>query len=363
VTLQSLYDCITDLVCEYRPWKGGLVHSGILASAQWLFTSIIPQIFLYISEQTKIGNRRVSSFIITGHSLGAGTAACLTMMIVDHLDQLRELSNNPDFKVHCYSYAPVASVSHDLSEKYKDHIDSFVCQDDLVGRLSYGTASCAKELIMDSLIAVDGLGGANKVNNNPATRKECFDIIQTRRKEIYHNKEPRYPLLYVPGRVYQFRRGGPKGSSKLPTQDIKLPGTSPIGNRPRAASTINEKSKSTPRPFVPSQSEPLLNLPTNTDADEVTFTLHRSSPMLSEEVLISKTCLEDHMVVTYLTAFQTVRQECMRQDSFRRKNNTQTSSTASFSSESTLQNTVSPSTTTIKLDSSADIARVEDVTV
>ncbi|KAI9354710.1 hypothetical protein BD770DRAFT_420751 [Pilaira anomala] len=158
----SLYDCITDLVCEYRPWKGGLVHSGILASAQWFFTRIIPQIFLYVSEQTKSKTRSIKSFIITGHSLGAGTAAVLTMMVVDHLDQLRELSGNPDFNVHCYSYAPVASVSQDLSEKYKDHIDSFVCHDDLVGRLSYGTASCAKELIMDSLIAVDGFGGSTK---------------------------------------------------------------------------------------------------------------------------------------------------------------------------------------------------------
>ncbi|KAI8378535.1 hypothetical protein BD560DRAFT_366511 [Blakeslea trispora] len=172
----SLYDCITDLVCEYRPWKGGLVHSGILASAQWFFTRIIPQIFLYVSEQTEANGRPVSSFIITGHSLGAGTAAVLTMMVADHIDQLRELSNNPNFKVHCYSYAPVASVSLDLSEKYKDHIDSFVCQDDLVGRLSYGTASCAKELIMDSVIAVDGLGGANKhaatkytITKNPDT--------------------------------------------------------------------------------------------------------------------------------------------------------------------------------------------------
>lgn len=288
------------------------------------------------------------------------------MMIVDHLDQLRELSNNPDFNVHCYSYAPVASVSHDLSEKYKDHIDSFVCQDDLVGRLSYGTASCAKELIMDSLIAVDGLGGVNKINNNPATRKECFDIIQTRRKEIYHNKEPRYPLLYVPGRVYQFRRGGPKGSSKLPTQDIKLPGTNPenatpVTTRPRS-STINEKRKSTPPAFGCSQSEPLLNSPATATSpnasDEVTFSLHRSSSMLSEEVLISKTCLEDHMVVTYLTAFQMARQECMRQDSFRCKNDAHKKSTASFSSSASILQQKSPKTTVHP--SSADIELAAD---
>ncbi|KAI8066945.1 uncharacterized protein B0P05DRAFT_205101 [Gilbertella persicaria] len=323
----SLYDCITDLVCEYRPWKGGLVHSGILASAQWFFTRIIPQIFLYVGEQTESGNRRVSSFIITGHSLGAGTAAVLTMMVVDHIEQLRELSNNPDFKVHCYSYAPTASVSLDLSEKYKDHIDSFVCQDDLVGRLSYGTASCAKELIMDSVIALDGLGGANKVNNNPSLRQECFSIIQARRKEIYHNKEPRYPLLYVPGSVYQFRRGKGSPANKVPTaQDIQLPGTE--ANRPRAASHVDQRRRSISAAL--SQSEPVLPTKASTETNHVSFTLHKSSPLLSEEALISKTCLEDHMVVTYLTAFQMARQDAMRQNAFRRHHYPSPTASSSF---------------------------------
>lgn len=283
-----------------------------------------------MGEQANAPNgKKIKSFIITGHSLGAGAAAVLTMMVADCIDQLRELSNNPNFKVHCYGYAPVASVSHDLSEKYKDHIDSFVCHDDLVARLSYGTATCAKELIMDSVIAVDGLGGSTKVNNNASIRKECFDILQTRRKEIYHNKEPRYPLLYVPGNVYQFRRSGGSGSSSsskvTPSQDIKLPGTN------QQETPVREKRRSIPASFLSthSSSEPVLPHPpvsldskavhTNKSTDSVSFSLHRSSPMISEEVLISKTCLEDHMVVTYLTAFQTARQDCMRQDSFRRK--------------------------------------------
>ncbi|KAI8984394.1 hypothetical protein BDF20DRAFT_817165 [Mycotypha africana] len=192
----SLYDCITDLVCEYRPWKGGLVHSGILASAQWFFTRIIPQIFLYVAEQTKSGQRKISSFIITGHSLGAGAAAVLTMMVIDHLDQLREISGVPDFKVHCYSYAPVASVSHDLSEKYKDYIDSFVCHDDLVARLSYGTASCVKELIMDACIAVDGLGGSSKKYTTLANLDTHFYTFQV----LFINfvETNRWHHLYLP---------------------------------------------------------------------------------------------------------------------------------------------------------------------
>ncbi|KAI9023656.1 hypothetical protein CLU79DRAFT_747580 [Phycomyces nitens] len=303
----SIYDCITDLVCEYRPWKGGLVHSGMLASAQWFFTCIIPCIFHYVATQSRSETRPVSSLIITGHSLGAGTAALLTMMVADHIEELRELSQNPEFNVHCYSYAPVASVSLDISEKYKEYIDSFVCHDDLVARLSYGTATCAKELIMDALTAVDGLGGTAKVNSDPEVKKACFNIIQTRREEIYRANEPRYPLLYVPGRVFQFRR----------TPNKSLPKAKPVPtsvSRPRASSSVNDTSIKGPHQIPISHSEPALIHPPNSSAyADVTFTLHQSSPLLSEEVLISKTCLEDHMVVTYLNAFQMVKQDCMRQ--------------------------------------------------
>ncbi|KAF7724201.1 hypothetical protein EC973_001220 [Apophysomyces ossiformis] len=297
----SLYDCITDLVCEYRPWKGGLVHSGMLASAQWFFTRIIPQIFHYVHEQAKSERSLISSFIITGHSLGAGTAALLTMMVADHIEELRQLSGNPNFKVHCYAYAPVASVSLEISEKYKDYIDSFVCHDDLVGHLSYGTATCAKELIMDTLIAVDGLGGSSKVTSNDELRRACFDIIQARREEIFHSSEPRYPLLYIPGQVYQFRRT-PKSKTESDCPAV----------RPRASSGTAHRKPS--RNLPSSQSEPVLlgQSSSNNDSNNETFTLHKSSALISEEVLISKTCLEDHMLVTYLNAFQQVRQDCMR---------------------------------------------------
>ncbi|ORZ08300.1 hypothetical protein BCR42DRAFT_424823 [Absidia repens] len=296
----SLYDVITDLVCDYKPWKGGLVHCGVLASAQWLFTRIVPQIFHHIHEHSKQRTvpYDIKSFIITGHSLGAGTASILTMMIVDHLDELRQLSNNPNFKVHCYGYAPVASVSLDLSEQYKDHIDSFVCQDDLVARLSYGTASCAKELVMDALIAADGLGGISKVNKDETTRQACFEIIQNRRQEIFQKSEPRYPLLYVPGKVFQFRRRSANNGGKT-------------NFKPRHYSKRHSASTSQSEPILPNGNE------------DVAFTLHPCSALLSEEVLISKTCLEDHMLVTYLKAFQTARQDCMRANGMRTKNNNQ----------------------------------------
>lgn len=265
----------------------------MLASAQWFFTLIIPQIFHFIHEQAKSETRPISSFIITGHSLGAGTAALLTMMVADHLEELRRLADNPDFKVHCYSYAPVASVSLDLSEKYKDYIDSFVCQDDIVARLSYGTASCSKELIMDATIAIDGMGGTSKINADSKARKACFEIIEKRRQEIFNAVEPKYPLLYVPGRVYHFRR-------RRQSKD----GSRKRGQRRRPKSYC-EPSKGE------GLTEPAFSKGSEED-EEPGFSLHKSSPHISEEMYISKTCLEDHMLVTYLKAFQAVRRDCMR---------------------------------------------------
>ncbi|KAI7894154.1 uncharacterized protein EV154DRAFT_499494 [Mucor mucedo] len=156
----SLYDAITDLVCEYMPWKGGLVHSGMLASAQWFYTNIIPQIFRYIHHH----KLELKSFIITGHSLGGGTASLLTMMVADHVQELRNLADNQQFNFHCYNYAPAAVSSPDLCNMYRDYITSFVCQDDVVGRLSYGTAMKLKELVLDMISAYEMLGGFRTVS-------------------------------------------------------------------------------------------------------------------------------------------------------------------------------------------------------
>lgn len=170
----SLYDAITDLVCEYMPWKGGLVHSGMLASAQWFYTNIIPQIFRYIHHH----KLELKSFIITGHSLGGGTASLLTMMVADHIQELRNLADNQQFNLHCYNYAPAAVSSPNLGKLYRDYITSFVCQDDVVGRLSYGTAMKLKELVLDMISAYEMLGGYRTVSLMNILKKEILIIFR-----------------------------------------------------------------------------------------------------------------------------------------------------------------------------------------
>ncbi|KAM3579022.1 hypothetical protein VKS41_008558 [Umbelopsis sp. WA50703] len=297
----SLYDCITDLVCEYRPWKGGLAHSGMLASAQWFFTNIIPQIFHYVHNH----HSAIDNFIITGHSLGAGSASLLTMMVVDHIEELRYLSNNPDFRVHCYSYAPVAAVTEELGNAYSDYIDSFVCQDDIVGRTSYGTAMELKELIMDALAAVEAVGGIGQVNKHEDARKACFDAIETCRQQIYQKEEPEFPLLHIPGKIWQFKRSKTKVYKYF--RPISAAAVSSFSTSSLIPPLPSARHHSPRRSPAASRSEPMLfSVLEPSDEKDFVYTLHHGSSKLSEEMVITRSCVEDHMMVTYMNALQQV---------------------------------------------------------
>ncbi|KAG2171451.1 hypothetical protein INT43_009112 [Umbelopsis isabellina] len=296
----SLYDCITDLVCEYRPWKGGLAHSGMLASAQWFFTNIIPQIFHYVHNHHSV----IDNFIITGHSLGAGSAGLLTMMVVDHIEELRYLSNNPNFRVHCYSYAPVAAVTEELGNAYADYIDSFVCQDDIVARTSYGTAMELKELIMDALAAVEAVGGIGEVNKHDDARKACFDAIETCRQQIYQKEEPEFPLLHIPGKIWQFKRSHPKVYKHF--RPISAAATSSFSTASLIPPLPTGRHHTPHRPAA-SRSEPMLfSVLEPSDEHDFVYTLHNGSPKISEEMVVTRSCVEDHMMVTYMKALQQV---------------------------------------------------------
>ncbi|KAG2217640.1 hypothetical protein INT45_004216, partial [Circinella minor] len=289
----SLYDAITDLVCEYKPFKGGLVHAGMLASAQWFYTNIIPQIFRYIHHHSD----ELSSFIITGHSLGGGAASLLTMLVSEQLDVLRRLSNNPSFRLHCYSYAPVALSSHELNHMYDDYIHSFICQDDIVGRLSYGTAMELKELVMNTIDAYETLGGWHKVMTDPATRKICFKILTQCRDKMVKSVDQLYPLLYIPGNIIYIRRTREhrvfNSTTASPSRTSTMVSWRKISRRRRLGKKAKSKAKEVSQK-IPGATRPK-------------FTAHVGYHSISNEMFITKSCIEDHMLGSYQTAFYQLR--------------------------------------------------------
>ncbi|KAI8083036.1 uncharacterized protein BX664DRAFT_339672 [Halteromyces radiatus] len=188
----SVSDTLTDLVCTYEPWRGGIVHSGMKESAMWFLRNVAPQLLVYCRKYS------VSRLYIIGHSLGSATAAILTMMLMDYLDEFKE-QGGEGFTLECFGYAPACCLDLKLAEKYKENIHSFVSADDIVSKLSYGSMMTVKDMIIAGV-------EASKLVAPKSTEgdrwKLAFERISKVRDRCLASKEN--PRLYVAGQIYQF---------------------------------------------------------------------------------------------------------------------------------------------------------------
>ncbi|RCI01462.1 hypothetical protein CU097_015948 [Rhizopus azygosporus] len=194
----STFDTMTDLVCEYEPWKGGLVHKGMKSSAAWFFRNVAPKLIAYVNKHS------TTSLYIVGHSLGAATGAILTIMLSDYLNEFRK-GKDRDFNIQCFGYAPACGLSLDLANRYKDRITSIVFADDFVSKLSYGSMMDVKELILAGAEAAKNIGIGQLFwasETNSEVWRDAFKRISECRKRCLESMSN--PRLYVAGTVYQF---------------------------------------------------------------------------------------------------------------------------------------------------------------
>ncbi|KAI8372887.1 uncharacterized protein BYT42DRAFT_49753 [Radiomyces spectabilis] len=185
----SIFDTMTDLVCEYEPWKGGYVHKGMKSSALWFFQHIAPKLVAYTNKHS------TSALYIVGHSLGAATAAILTILLLDYMDEFQQGKEEP-FTLQCFGYAPACGLSLDLAEKYQDHIQSIVFADDFVSKLSYGSMMDIKELILAGAEAAKHLSLSQLFFTGEPTGPEwktAFDRVAEARKRCLDSmSNPRF---------------------------------------------------------------------------------------------------------------------------------------------------------------------------
>lgn len=137
----STIDTLTDLVCEYSEWNGGLAHGGILSTATWFFRNVYPTLLQHLED------RKLEKLIVCGHSLGGATASMVSMMIHDALKR----EGKDHIQLHCYSFASPPCVSLNLAKQYENIIDTFVVEDDGVCRLSYGHVMDLRSMIVAAL--------------------------------------------------------------------------------------------------------------------------------------------------------------------------------------------------------------------
>ncbi|KAG0252182.1 hypothetical protein BG011_007147 [Mortierella polycephala] len=195
----SAFDTLTDLVCEYQQWKGGLVHGGMKTSADWFMAHLVPQIVAYIAKH------KVSALNIVGHSLGAGTASILTMMLLDHQHEFRSMLNG-QFRIQCHAFAPACSVSKDLADRYRDSIRCYVYEDDIVSRLSYGSMMDVKTMMLGAVEAAAHMG-LTKVflTGTDEDWEPTLEAVSQVRSQM-KAASIQHPKLYIAGTVFQLWR-------------------------------------------------------------------------------------------------------------------------------------------------------------
>jgi hypothetical protein len=116
---ESDYALLVDNRLGKRRFDGGYVHNGLLRAAAWVLDSecdLLKDLLHRYPDYT---------LTFTGHSLGAGVAAMLTMVVVLNLDKL---GNFDRARTRCYAMAPARCMSLNLAVIYADVINSVVLQ-------------------------------------------------------------------------------------------------------------------------------------------------------------------------------------------------------------------------------------------
>eukprot|EP00667_Euglena_gracilis_P006172 EG_transcript_6220 len=197
----STHDIITDIVAEYAPYEigpvKGFAHRGILQGAMALANDLLP--LLLEATALRPGYR----VVFTGHSLGAGISALLTL----HLRRTTAL------RPVCYAFAPPCVLSPSLAVAAKQYgIHSFVLQGDFVCRLSVGSILDLKHVVKGIITRTDGplhrLLVVLKKSESPLARLSIFeDVCRTLDYDVDLDLSKlvvdEHEKLLPPGNVYQ----------------------------------------------------------------------------------------------------------------------------------------------------------------
>ncbi|KAF9127367.1 hypothetical protein BGW39_005933, partial [Mortierella sp. 14UC] len=178
----SITDAMTDLVCEYYPYKGGLVHKGIMDNARFVLERSGKDI------EAALRKFNLKTIYCIGHSLGAGSASLLCSLLQDHFADYQvaptpQVPRPPKLEVKAYLFAPPPIATPNLAAEWERTQISFINENDIVCRLSYGNALDLKELIkigaLESLNpAYEGLSAEEKLDRILGVLEKAQERLQ-----------------------------------------------------------------------------------------------------------------------------------------------------------------------------------------
>ncbi|KAL5727471.1 hypothetical protein ACHQM5_000663 [Ranunculus cassubicifolius] len=184
---ESDYAVLLDNKLGQRKFDGGYVHNGLLKAAGWVLDRECDVLKELVEKNPQY------TLTFTGHSLGSGIAALLSMVVVHNLQRLGNIERK---RVRCYAIAPARCMSLNLAVRYADVINSVVLQDDFLPRTATPLEDIFKSLFcLPCLLCLRCM------------RDTCIPD----EKMI---KDPR--RLYAPGRLYHIVERKPFKLGRFP---------------------------------------------------------------------------------------------------------------------------------------------------
>ncbi|KAK4431480.1 hypothetical protein Salat_0910100 [Sesamum alatum] len=184
---ESDYAVLLDNKLGKRKFDGGYVHNGLLKAAGCVLNAECDILKELVEKYPNY------TLTFTGHSLGSGVAALLTMVVVQNRDRLGNIDRK---RVRCYAIAPARCMSLNLAVRYADVINSVVLQDDFLPRTATPLEDIFKSLFcLPCLLCLRCM------------RDTCIP-------EEKMLKDPR--RLYAPGRLYHIVERKPFRCGRFP---------------------------------------------------------------------------------------------------------------------------------------------------
>ena len=254
-------DLLTDACSTSVPFLGGWAHAGMVASAWQVVKKQMGPAAAALARNPGFG------LVFTGHSMGAGVAAILTMLVrsgdadimyaadkeiervIERGDATREGGESARSAIaaaRCHCFAAPSVCSLDLSLRAREHTVSVVAGKDVIPRLCYAAVRrllrrlnqvAPSQPMMKAFSSL--LGGRDKgYSPRAAARRRSAEIGRTSIEEDAADPSPASP---VSKDVRNDHPPEPEGARLAPLHDFEQKPQPPPPTRPPAVETERPK--------------------------------------------------------------------------------------------------------------------------